>query len=93
MELNGGKHRNFLTGPEEVAAYKLNEFVKMHNSTMCKVYFFRSVFDKLKKNKLKTETNKLKYKINELYQHPAIQLLGILGILGTIISLLIMVLR
>lgn len=39
MELNGGRDRNFLTGEEEVRAYKAKEFVKLHNSTMCKVYF------------------------------------------------------
>jgi len=90
MEMNGGKHRDFLTGAEEVTAFKANEFVKMHNSTMCKVNFFKSVFQKLTANKLRTATNQFRYKANELYQNPAVQILGIIGILGTIISLIIM---
>ncbi|TBL77887.1 hypothetical protein [Paenibacillus thalictri] len=88
MELNGGRDRNFLTGEEEVRAYKAKEFVKLHNSTMCKVYFFSNVFGKMYNNKLRTENNQLKYKINELYQSPVIQILGVIGIIGTLVSLI-----
>lgn len=88
MELNGGKHREFLTGAEEVTAFKANEFIKMHNSTMCKVKFFESVFRKMSKNKLKTNTNQFRYKINEIYQNPIVQLIGIIGVFGTIVSLI-----
>jgi hypothetical protein len=42
MELNNEKSRSFLTGAEEVSAFKAKEYVKMHNSTMSKVYFFRN---------------------------------------------------
>lgn len=90
MELNGGKHRDFLTGAEEVTAFKANEFIKMHNSTMCKVIFFKSAFQKMNSDKLRTETNQFRYKVNELYQNPIVQMLGIIGVLGTIISLIIM---
>ncbi|WP_424768727.1 hypothetical protein [Paenibacillus sp. sgz302251] len=89
MELNGGRDRNFLTGEEEVRAYKAKEFVKLHNSTICKVYFFSSVLNKVSRKKLRTENNQLKYKINELYQSPIVQFLGIVGILGTLVSLVI----
>jgi hypothetical protein len=92
MEQNGGLHRNFLTGSEEVTAFKANEFVKMHNSTMCKVYFFRSVFNKMNTNTLRTNTNQFRYKINGIYQNPIVQLVGIVGVVGTIISLILMVL-
>jgi hypothetical protein len=89
MLLNGGKERNFLVGEEEVRAYKAKEFVKLHNSTMCKVYFFSSVLYKIMYKKLRTENNQLKYKINDLYQSPVIQILGIIGIIGTLISLIL----
>lgn len=81
------KNRNFLTGKEEVAAYKAVEFVKLHNSTMCKVYFFNFVFEEMNRNKLRTETNQVLYKINEIYQNPFVQILGIIGIIGTLVSL------
>ena len=87
MELNGGKDRYFLTGEEEVTAFKAKEFVKLHNSTMCKVYFFRDVFGKAMFDKLRTDTNQIRYKIQKLYEHPATQILGILGIIGSLISL------
>ena len=88
MELNGGKHRDFLTGEEEVTAFRAKEFVKVHKSTVCKVYFFADVLRKASTNKLRTETNRLKYKINEFYQNPIVQIIGILGIIGSIVSLI-----
>jgi len=88
MLLNGGRNRNFLTGEEEVRAYKAKEFIKLHNSTMCKVYFFKSVFHQLAAKKLRTETNGFKYKINELYQNPIVQIMGIIGVLGSLVSLI-----
>lgn len=93
MELNGGRHRDFLTGEEEVTAFKANEFVKMHNSTMCKVNFFQIVFNKMLKNKLKTNTNRFRYKINQIYQNPLVQLLGIIGIFGTLASLAVAIIK
>jgi anaerobic ribonucleoside-triphosphate reductase len=90
MELNGGKHRSILTGKEEVDAFKLNEFFKMHGSTMQKVYFFKSVIDKMTNNTLRTENNQFRYKMNMLYQNPLVQILGILGIIGTFVSIAIM---
>lgn len=90
MIMNGGRHRDFLTGGEEVMAFKANEFIKMHNSTMCKVSFFKIVFNKMVSNKLKTNTNKLRYKVNELYQNPIVQILSIIGVIGTLVSLVVM---
>lgn len=89
MELNGGRERSFLKGDEEVCAYKAKEFIKLHSSTMCKVYFFKSVFNKLSRNRLRTETNQWRYRISELYQHPLVQVLGIIGVIGTLISIVI----
>lgn len=40
MELNGGKPRDFLTGLEEVEAFDRKEYIRLHKSTMSKVYFF-----------------------------------------------------
>lgn len=40
MENNGGRHRDFLDGKEEVAAFSNKEFIRMHNSTISKIGFF-----------------------------------------------------
>lgn len=89
MELNGEKHREFLTGSEEVTAFKAGEFVKMHNSTMRKVFFFAEVYQRMQSNKLRTETNQFRYKLNELSQHPVTQIISIIGILGSLASLVV----
>ena len=39
MDMNGGKHRNIMTGKDEVKAFEQKQFFKMHQSTMAKVYF------------------------------------------------------
>ena len=39
MILNGKRHRDFLTGEEEVKEFALGNYVKMMKSTMCKVSF------------------------------------------------------
>jgi hypothetical protein len=56
MEMNGGRHRHFLTGPEEVQAFIQFEFIRMHQSTLCKVGFFRSVIQKVIEGRLVTCT-------------------------------------
>jgi hypothetical protein len=56
MELNGGVHRHFLTGKDEVEAFKKNEFIRMHNSTLCKVGFMQSVMRKMTTGRLRTRS-------------------------------------
>lgn len=92
MELNGGKHRDCLTGTEEVTAFKAYEFIKMHKSTMSKVNFFRIAYDKIKNNRLRTETNLFRYRVSQLYQSTIVQIIGIIGTIGSIISLILMLL-
>lgn len=57
MELNGGIHRQFLDGKEEVRAFQDREFIRMHNSTLCKVGFFTIVIRKLLSSKLRTSSS------------------------------------
>lgn len=54
MKMNGGLHRDFLEGEEEVNAFKRKEYINMHNSTLCKVGFFYDVIKKMIEGKLKT---------------------------------------
>lgn len=57
MDMNGGRHRHFLTGGEEVDAFKAREFIRMHQSTLSKVEFFRMVIDLVQRGKLNTGSN------------------------------------
>ena len=88
MELNGGRHRDFLTGDEEVTAFKSGDYVRMLKSTMCKVNFFNMVLYKMKNNKLRTKNRAWRYKINKLYEHPITQIISIIGVLVTVISVI-----
>jgi len=56
MFLNGGLNPRFLTGAEEVQAFTRGEFIRMHQSTLTKVGFFRSVIQKTIEGRLKTRT-------------------------------------
>lgn len=53
MDLNGGLHRHFLSGKDEVAAFHAGEFISMHNSTLSKVSFLRKVIERMVNGKLK----------------------------------------
>ena len=56
MDMNGGRHRDFLSGTEEVNAFASGEFLKMHKSTLCKVSFFHLVMRLLISGRLKTSS-------------------------------------
>ena len=68
MELNGGIHRDFLSGEEEVQAFKANEFIRMHNSTLCKVGFLHSVIRKLSKGKLHTTSRGFGVALDRIFE-------------------------
>jgi len=56
MKLNGGRHRDCLEGLEEVDAFKRQQYIKLHRSTMCKVYFFQKIFRLLLSGGLKIKS-------------------------------------
>lgn len=94
MDLNGGRHRHFLTGLEEVEAFKNQEFIRMHNSTQCKIWFFNQALEFCLKGKLKTATNDVMHKIENLFDSrnariviAAGALIGIPGSLFTLYSI------
>lgn len=84
MELNGGIHRDFLDGKQEVEAFKNSEFIRMHNSTLCKVGFFAKVITRMKKGKLKTSSSGLGAKLDRVFETRLVKGLGLLAIFITI---------
>lgn len=68
MESNGGIHRDFLAGEEEVRAFQNNEFMRMHNSTLCKVGFFHSVIRKLLRGKLRTASRGFGIALDKIFE-------------------------
>lgn len=88
------KSKSFLSPKEEVEAYKTWEFVKLYNSTICKVYFLKYVFTMMNTNNLMTDSKKLIYKVEALTRNPVIKILVvisiILGIIGVSLILVIL---
>ena len=88
MELNGGKHRDFLDGPEEVAAFEKTEFLRMHNSTLSKIGFFSSAMKKLEKGKLKTASKGIGIALDKLFESRVAKAIGFIGAAASLIALL-----
>jgi hypothetical protein len=86
MILNGGIHRDFLSGADEVKAFENKDYLKMHKSTMCKVYWFSSIFYQLIKNKIKTDKFNWNIFLNQIFRHPIMQILSLIAMILTIIS-------
>ncbi|WP_454798575.1 hypothetical protein [Novosphingobium lindaniclasticum] len=68
MEMNGGIHRHFLNGAEEVAAFQNAEFIRMHNSTLCKTGFFHKVITRSAAGKLKTASRGVGVRLDKLLE-------------------------
>jgi hypothetical protein len=84
MELNGGKHRHFLTGEEEVQAFINNDFIRMHNSTLVKVSFLHSVIRNLIRGTLSTASRGFGVGLDKLFESRTAKLVGLAGTLVTI---------
>ncbi len=87
MEVNGGIHREIISGEDEVAAFEAKEYLKLHKSTMAKVYWFQKMFFKLKNNKVKTQRSNISHKVNVFVEKPFVKLLGFIAVVYTIMQL------
>lgn len=88
MEMNGGRHRHYLTGEEEVQAFRNREYIKMHNSTLAKVGFFAKVIKKLITGTLHTASRGWGVALDKLFESRAAKSIGFLGtILGIILGI------
>ena len=79
MEQNGERDRHFLTGLEEIDAFKKHEFIRMHMSVLAKVNFFRDVMDKASRGKLKTTSNSLLYHADQLLEGRGARFISLAG--------------
>ncbi len=80
MELNAAIPKGFLSGEQEVKAFESKEFMKIHNSTMSKAYWFQSMFFKLQDNKIVTQRSNYWERINRFAESPLAKLLGLVAI-------------
>jgi hypothetical protein len=84
MELNGGIHRHFLDGTDEVSAFQKNEFIRMHSSTLCKTGFFYSVIRKMLSGKLKTASRGYGAMLDRLFESRPVKAAGFAAMVITI---------
>jgi hypothetical protein len=64
--LNGERDQRFMIGKEEAEAFKNHEFIRMHNSTICKVEFFGHVVQLMRKGKLIVSSRQLVVMIDRM---------------------------
>ena len=87
-ELNGGVHRHFLNGEEEVQAFQNNEFIRMHNSTLAKVGFFYKVVRKMVSGKLHTISKGWGVALDRLFESRIAKMIAFFGaVIGVPISI------
>ena len=86
MILNGGVHRDFMSGRNEVDAFNNKEFLKMHKSTMCKVYWLSSIFRLFLINKVKTKRFNWKLFTDKVFDHPITRIISFISMIVSIIG-------
>lgn len=77
MDMNDGVHRNFLTGEEELQAFRNNEFIRMHNSTLCKLGFFSASIKKAVAGKLKTASRGFGIMLDRIFESRMAKFIGL----------------
>lgn len=80
MQLNGGEPKGFLSGEDETKAFNNKEYVKLHESTLCKVGWFRKMFLLLIERKIKTERSNWRIRAHELCESVWLKILGAIAI-------------
>ena len=93
MEMNGGRHRDFLEGKEEVSAFQEKEYIKMHNSTLCKVGFFHIVIQKLIKGKLRTAARGIGVILDRIFESRFAKAASLVSATVTIIVIILGIAR
>jgi hypothetical protein len=86
MLLNGELDVRFLEGAKEAEAFLKKEFIRMNNSTISKVEFFRHVISLAIKGKLRTAGRGFLVRIDRLLESRAARVIVFLAAVAAIIS-------
>lgn len=85
MEMNGGIHRYFLTGSQEVEAFERREFIRMYNSAQCKVGFLVSVVRRWSSGRLRTDSRGFGIALDRIFESRAVKVIALVGtVLGVV---------
>jgi hypothetical protein len=88
MKQNGGIHRHFLDGEQEVQAFQSHEFIKMHNSTLAKVGFFHYVVKQVLRGKLRVASRSVGVLVDRLFESRTAKMIGLVSAIITIAVIL-----
>ena len=94
MEQNGGQHRDFLKGKEEVTAFEQGRYMELHKSTITKVSFFRHVIGAMKAGKLNVSSRSIGVRVDQLLESRGSKVFALIatavglvvGIIGLIVA-------
>lgn len=84
MAMNGGRPKHFLSGEEEVQAFKNCEYMKMHMSTQAKVSFFHRAMSLMVKGQLKTVGRGFGARLDRLFEARWVKAIGLFATIITI---------
>jgi hypothetical protein len=86
VKMNGTVPQGFLTGEQEAEAFKRQDFIRMHASTLAKVNFFRHVIVLAQRGRLKTASRSWGVRVDRLLESRSAKLAAliaaILGVIG-----------
>ena len=95
VEKNSLTHPHFLKGLEEAEAFENSDYVKLHQSTLCKVDIISDIVDRVVSSTLKTDTkltgiygNYFAFAIEKMRESWFFVLWSIAGTIASILSLL-----
>lgn len=93
VEKNSLSHPHFLKGAEEVEAFENSNYVKLHQSTLCKVDIISHLVDRAVSRTLKTDAkrtgiygNYFAFAIEKMRENWVFVLIGIIGSIASITS-------
>jgi hypothetical protein len=92
MLKNGERDPKFLEGKEEAEAFKRQEYIRMHSSTIAKVEFFRHVIQRVQEGKLKTYGMGLLVRVDRLlesrWSRVAALVTNVIALVGFVLALI-----
>jgi hypothetical protein len=86
MQMNGGEPRGFLSGESEAKAFSDKEYVKLHQSTLCKVGWFQEMLLLLLERKIKTERSNWYIKAHAFCDSIWLKILASFGVIYALID-------
>lgn len=87
MEKNNISTDGFLNGSEEADCFDNKDYIKLHISTLKKVDVLFNILDRQINGKLQTNTNKIKTKVDDIFDSTICKVISVLSAIWTLVSI------